>query len=62
MDVYLNDSFKYNSQQTIPTTTNTMRTIEYNQDFISSAELDHINITLNNDASTTIKSIKIYYK
>ncbi len=62
MDVYLNDSFKYNSPQTIPTTSNTMRTIEYNQDFISSAELDHINITLNNDASTTIKSIKIYYK
>lgn len=61
MSVGLNGVNWYDNTQTIPTTTTSMRTIDFSQDF-TGGTLSSLVIILNNNSRTTIKSIKIYYK
>lgn len=61
MQVGLNGFIWYSNSQTIPTTSTSMRTIDFTEDLIGD-RLSGLLIKLNNDARTTLKSIKIYYK
>lgn len=61
MSVGLNGVQWYSNTQTIPTTTTSMRTIDFAEDF-TGGTLSSLIISLNNNSRTTLKSIKIYYK